>query len=739
MSLAQNAYEKRITPVEPSQRTGFEKQVKVALLVGVGAYPAGSGLGPLKYPARDVALLGAELTRQGYLVRRLVDSEASRGMVRRSIEELSDALDPGEGTFVFYYSGHGFAEGKTNYLATFGTTADDLQTEGLDVANVETLLAKSKARQRMLWIDACRDDRNGGARSATQRSFTALNTSEGSKVLFSTRAGHVSYENDDLRQGLFTHFLVRGLQGEAAGTDGLITFRDLSDYVTASVRAYGVEHGQVQIPYEAGEASGDFLIGKTGATPAITAAPATPSSAPPSAAPAVTTNPSTARIAIGSKDGLKYVWIPPDSFTMGCPDAANSSRKATDDADCASSRPAHQVTISKGFWIGQTEVTVGAYKKFAAQTGRAMPKDPRLGQNANETSAKKSGYPLNEGWRDDQQPIVEVAWKDAAGFCEWAGARLPTDAEWEYAARAGDPDDHYSAPNTVAWTADNSGDKVLNSAELQKNMRTYAEKLAQNHNRIHVVALKQPNAFGLFDMLGNVAEWVADWLGDYPASPQTDPQGPASGKFRIARGGDWANRPTSVAFRLAAGPDSFDDNVGFRCAASESFSEQPAPAPEPAAPARAVPAAHLGNIDISRFAGISATDTVEKLRAQFQGQTLRSRNNKMAVWNFGKATLFGFGGGFDESTGLQMVITVTADGQHVESVQVFLPGKKLAISFGGSALLDLLGRRDAAVVAALGEPAEKSKDKWTWKSTDSSAIVEIHFEHQKCSSVFVRW
>jgi hypothetical protein len=141
IAFSQGTREKRVQPVDTTQRQTFDKQVKVALLVGIGAYPQGSGLSSLKYPAKDVALLGDELTRQGYLVRRLVDSEASRGVVRRALNELADAIDPNQGTFVFHYSGHGFAEAGTNYLATFGTTVDDLRSEGLPVREVEALLA----------------------------------------------------------------------------------------------------------------------------------------------------------------------------------------------------------------------------------------------------------------------------------------------------------------------------------------------------------------------------------------------------------------------------------------------------------------------------------------------------------------------------------------------------------------------------------------------------------------------
>jgi Caspase domain len=276
---AQSAGEKRITPIDPSAQKAFEKQVKVALLVGIGAYPPESGLSPLKYPVRDVTLLGSELERQGYLVRRLTDAQASRGIVRRSLAELAGIIDAEQSTFLFYYSGHGFANDGVNYLATYGTAADDLRQDGLAVSDIASILKKSMARRQVMWLDACRNDPGSGARATVQRSFADLSVSEGLKVLYSTRAGSVSYENDGLQQGLFTHFLVRGLRGEAARDDGLITFDDLAEYVVKTVRTFGVQQGQVQAPFSAGESSGDFLLAQVRQIPGA-AAPIIPIGGP---------------------------------------------------------------------------------------------------------------------------------------------------------------------------------------------------------------------------------------------------------------------------------------------------------------------------------------------------------------------------------------------------------------------------------------------------------------------------
>ncbi len=110
------------------------------------------------------------------------------------------------------------------------------------------------------------------------------------------------------------------------------------------------------------------------------------------------------------KDGLKYVWIPPGSFQMGC---------SPGDSECLDEeKPSHQVRISKGFWMGQTEVTVGAYKRFARSAGKSMPPEPNL-----------LGGALNKGWNDEAMAIVEVSWDDAQAYCRWMGGRLPSEAE----------------------------------------------------------------------------------------------------------------------------------------------------------------------------------------------------------------------------------------------------------------------------------------------------------------------
>jgi serine/threonine-protein kinase len=221
------------------------------------------------------------------------------------------------------------------------------------------------------------------------------------------------------------------------------------------------------------------------------------------------------------KDGLKYVWIPPGTFMMGC--------SPGDDECYDQEKPSHHVTISKGFWVGQTQVTVGAFKRFAAATGRQLPDAPYF----------------NSGWANENMPIVNVSWDDAREYCVWAGGRLLTEAEWEYAARGGSTEARSGDLDSIAWYSKNSG------------------------GRTHEVAQRRANDFGLFDVLGNVSEWVNDWYDDkyYQNSPVQHPPGPTSGRWRVLRGGSWDDFAWDVRVSARTGnyPVARDHNIGLRC------------------------------------------------------------------------------------------------------------------------------------------------------------------------------
>ena len=243
---------------------------------------------------------------------------------------------------------------------------------------------------------------------------------------------------------------------------------------------------------------------------------------------------SQGEVRVNPNDGLKYVWIPPGTFMMGC---------SAGDTECRSDeKPPHQVTITKGFWIGQTEVTVGAYKRFAAATGRQM----------------SGGPSFDSHWagENDSLPMAYVDWDDAHDYCTWAGGRLLTEAEWEYAARAGSTEARYGSLDEVAWYDYNSGGQT----------RPVGEKRA--------------NEFGLYDILGNVWEWVNDWYDKnyYQSSPSQDPAGPASGEYRVLRGGSFSDNRSGIRVSnrlrlpLANGPTMAGSVVAGKWLALDPFS-----------------------------------------------------------------------------------------------------------------------------------------------------------------------
>jgi formylglycine-generating enzyme required for sulfatase activity len=167
-------------------------------------------------------------------------------------------------------------------------------------------------------------------------------------------------------------------------------------------------------------------------------------------------------------------------------------------------------------------------------------------------------------------PIVDVTWEEAQEYCRWVEGRLPTEAEWEYAARAGERDSRYGPLDEIAWYADNSGAQRLDSTRIWGDQKNYPQRLKANGNGMHEVGQKRANAWGLYDMLGNLWEWVNDWYDAhyYQNSPTADPPGPAHGINRVVRSGSWAHyeKDLRLSTRVGVPPGSRGAHGhGFRC------------------------------------------------------------------------------------------------------------------------------------------------------------------------------
>jgi len=219
---------------------------------------------------------------------------------------------------------------------------------------------------------------------------------------------------------------------------------------------------------------------------------------------------------------IEMVSIPAGTFTMGSP-ASEVDREDNES-------PRHQVTLS-AFKMSKYEVTFEQYDLFCDATGRSKPAD--------------------QGWGRDNRPVINVNWDDATAFAEWMGSRLPTEAEWEYACRAG------------TTTPFNTGNNLTTSQANYDGSPSGGEY----RQKTLPVGSFAPNAWGLYDMHGNVWEWCSDWYGDYFASAQTNPKGASSGSYRVYRGGDWYDYALNcrAANRNRGTPDNRHNGfIGFR-------------------------------------------------------------------------------------------------------------------------------------------------------------------------------
>lgn len=244
----------------------FQKEPKVAVVVGINTYHSNSGLQPLKYAARDANLIRNSLKRQGYGVSLLTNQDAVKSHILRAIQSAGSTIRlRNTGTLVFVYSGHGFSHQKRNFLAPFGTVSNNLAKTGLSLDDVILAIKKTGVRRAILFIDACRNKPTmQGARSIATPSFI-YKRSEGVKILYSTKFGGVSYESDKLRQGIFSHFLAQALNGVRTDQNGKITFNTVKSHVEENV-ALWIHRNQMpeQLPFESGNSHGVFILGNRG-------------------------------------------------------------------------------------------------------------------------------------------------------------------------------------------------------------------------------------------------------------------------------------------------------------------------------------------------------------------------------------------------------------------------------------------------------------------------------------------
>ncbi len=320
--------------------------------------------------------------------------------------------------------------------------------------------------------------------------------------------------------------------------------------------------------------------------------------------------------AVTNTIGMRFVRVEPGSFLMGQDGPAADYQtvkhaEKCDDADW-DERPAHRVRLTTALYVGVTEVTIGQYRQF----------QPGL---------KSSGA--------DDEAVTEVSWNDAVQFCAWLSAkegqpyRLPTEAEWEYACRAG--------TTTCFHTGDRLPDgfqKWKINDKLIKRFFTKAGKFPGDYRNWPAeaplrVAQTPANAWGLFDMHGNVEEWCLDWYGPYEAGEQADPVGRLDGDFRVTRGGSHSvfNRLLRSANRSGRLPECVNDQIGFRVVLGALPKTPPLPLPPPPLNARNVSQRAPDKVQVIAAPFFSGPAQFVKVPPDLAGPLFSNHNHSPAI------------------------------------------------------------------------------------------------------------
>jgi len=519
-----------IVATVPAALSAQEGGKRVALVVGNAGYK----VNPLSNPRNDAADMAVALRKAGFSpVIEKTDLDFAR------MSQVADefcALAAGASVALFYYSGHAAQANDENYLIPVdmddrggGTAVDEkaLKYWAFPVGYLADGLESVKARASVLVLDACRTYPVRREGKAGVAGLTPYQPPEGIAVLYATRAGETASDGgSNARNSTYTAALLQRIL-----TPGL-ELSQLAALVGQDVRT---ATGGKQKPSFTSELVGLFQL--------------VPDTGKPETDPART----VFRNEVFVKGGV---------FRMGS--ATGSSNE----------KPIHEVWLSD-FYMNKYETTVAEFRQFVQASGSKTTAEREGGGwvvvNGDWTQKADANWENPYFVQTDTQPVVLVSWHDAVEYANWlskkdglhpaytingtnvicdftaTGWRLPTEAEWEYAARGGQNSKGYiyagsNDANTVAWFWDNSGGKTK------------------------PVGTKAANELGLHDLSGNVWEWCWDWFGAYTGGSQTDPAGASSGVYRVLRGGSWGLDAsiTRSADRNIRPPGRRHLNLGFR-------------------------------------------------------------------------------------------------------------------------------------------------------------------------------
>jgi formylglycine-generating enzyme required for sulfatase activity len=497
-----------------------QRAARVALVIGNASYPDAST--PLSTTIRDARSLAEELRRSEFEVD--VKENVGKEEMQRAIDAFTGKIRSGMAA-LFYFSGYGIQAARQTYLIPINAqvwTEADLRRDGFSVDGLLAEMNRKGAKVKIVIIDAARRNPFERRFRASAAGLAAIDAPEGTLAMYSAAPGKLINDGSGANS-VFVSELIKELRVPN------LTAEEVFNRARIGVsRASNNE----QVPWVASSLVDEFYFGSsrsvaTGPTPAPTRppaptpAPAAPTPAPPppiasAPAPKPTPSPPTTTPSAPVRSDAK----PGDSFRdcQGCGEMVVVPAGAFDMGSSTEyENPAHRVTIAKPFAIGRYEVTFDEWDRCVEDKGcKAQPDDRE--------------------WGRGDRPVINVSWLDAKAFVAWLSQktgqtyRLPSEAEWEYAARAG--------TNSPFWWGRDVGSRQANCRECSTG----------SGQQTSPVGSYKPNAFSLYDTAGNAAEWVEDcWNDNYRGAP-TNGSAWTTGqcRLRVLRGGAYDSQSKSV-------------------------------------------------------------------------------------------------------------------------------------------------------------------------------------------------
>ena len=626
----------------PPQAQKPPEPKRYALLVGVNQYQK-QGLfeKPLQYAERDVIELGELLRGQGFeKVITLTNEQATRAGIetaRNNLLKNCKATD----LVVLAFAGHGvqldLRDDKNDLvLDEAGSPLTDAYFCPVDAVKGDASTMISLIHQfdtlskvggiNLVLADCCRDNpEEASKRSGRSFSWNDLvsRLPRNSALLMACEADQKALEHATAGggHGLFFHQVIEGLKGAAASKTGDITWERLAVHVRETVDEQAIALSPNDKRSPDGTLQQPQAVSNLVARPVLARVDVRKLPIDESMKRPTNTNAQKPAGSFAASLGIKLVPIKPGSFMMGStPDQIATLLQLYPNlhkaGDCVNEQPAHRVEITKPFSLGAHEITVGQFRAFVNDTNyqTSAEKDGEGGYGFDKATGELAQTPQfswkNAGFiQSDDHPVVNVSWNDARAFCEWLTRkegpgveyRLPTEAEWEYACRAG---------TTTLFPTGNDPEQLVrvgNVADGTMKQKFAFPTIAASDGFVFTAPVGHfaPNPWGLYDMVGNVFEWCLDGYdrGFYQQSAVQDPRGAEGATYRVIRGGSWnlysgSCRPAS---RSAGSPDNRYNGLGFRVA------RVPAPVGELAAPKpEQKPPSTVG--DRSRSAGEEIAD-----------------------------------------------------------------------------------------------------------------------------------